>query len=624
MQSSQGGRQGGRQDEREGGWQPEREGGWEGVQGVSWPSQAGTRIPPTGNVSSALQGLVWTAGNVISCLVRSQHPCECLDMHQQHCPDTNVTLTDVLDHVSNHNGVAITSFQKINADNSLHLEGKNTYTEDFNSVLTKFSLRSPSAPEEDVCYINPGNADALSACSFNLTSKTFLVIHGWTVSGMFESWISKLVAALYEREHNANVIVVDWLNRAHQHYPVAAENTKLVGQDIARFIDWMEEKVNFPLDNVHLIGYSLGAHVAGFAGSHASNKVGRITGLDPAGPVFEGTHAQGRLSPDDAHFVDVLHTFTRGSLGLSIGIQQPVGHVDIYPNGGSFQPGCNLRGALENIASHGIFGFSEAVKCEHERSIHLFIDSLLHEQQPSMAYRCSSKEMFDRGFCLSCRKNRCNNVGYDVNQVRNRRSARMYTRTRAAMPFRVYHYQLKIHFSSKFNRSEIEPTFTVSLYGMKGDAENLNLNIRHKISPNKTHSFLLVTEVDIGDLLMMQFRWEASSSWSSSSLLNMVSSWWSDETPSNSDLAIHKIRVKAGESQKMMVFCSKDSPEFSPAQEVIFVRCQDGWDKSSKRYLQETTQIRHQQHIQLWTKVKTCQKLKKIQHEILYYYYGFQ
>lgn len=67
-------------------------------------------------------------------------------------------------------------------------------------------------------------------------------------------------------------------------------------------------------------------------------------------------HAHRRLSPDDAHFVDVLHTFTRGSLGLSIGIQQPVGHVDIYPNGGSFQPGCNLRGALERIANFGLFG----------------------------------------------------------------------------------------------------------------------------------------------------------------------------------------------------------------------------------------------------------------------------
>lgn len=79
-------------------------------------------------------------------------------------------------------------------------------------------------------------------------------------------------------------------------------------------------------------------------------------GLDPAGPDFEGMHAHRRLSPDDAHFVDVLHTFTRGSLGLSIGIQQPVGHVDIYPNGGSFQPGCNLRGALERIANFGLFG----------------------------------------------------------------------------------------------------------------------------------------------------------------------------------------------------------------------------------------------------------------------------
>ncbi|KAK7889754.1 hypothetical protein WMY93_025314 [Mugilogobius chulae] len=213
--------------------------------------------------------------------------------------------------------------------------------------VVRFSLRKPSHPDDDLCYIISGEAETLSACNFSSTAKTFLVIHGWTLSGMFESWVSKLVTALYEREQTANVIVVDWLNSAQNHYVVAAQNTKAVGQEIAHFIDWIEEASNMPLDNMHLIGYSLGAHVAGFAGSHANNKVGRITGLDPAGPDFEGEHAHRRLSPDDAHFVDVLHTFTRGSLGLSIGIQQPVGHVDIYPNGGSYQPGCNLRGALE-------------------------------------------------------------------------------------------------------------------------------------------------------------------------------------------------------------------------------------------------------------------------------------
>lgn len=72
-------------------------------------------------------------------------------------------------------------------------------------------------------------------------------------------------------------------------------------------------------------------------------------GLDPAGPLFEGADIHKRLSPDDADFVDVLHTYTR-SFGLSIGIQMPVGHIDIYPNGGDFQPGCGLNDVLGSIA----------------------------------------------------------------------------------------------------------------------------------------------------------------------------------------------------------------------------------------------------------------------------------
>ncbi|KAM3875874.1 lipoprotein lipase [Diretmus argenteus] len=456
------------------------------------------------------------------------------------------------------------------------------HKDDSNGTIAKFSLRKPSQPDDDHCYITPGQPESLTACTFNSTSKTFIVIHGWTVSGMYESWVAKLVTALYERERTANVIVVDWLSSAQNHYVVAAQNTKAVGREIARFIDWIEETTNIPLENLHLIGYSLGAHVAGFAGSHATNKVGRITGLDPAGPDFEGEHAHRRLSPDDAHFVDVLHTFTRGSLGLSIGIQQPVGHVDIYPNGGSFQPGCNLRGALEKIANFGIFAITDAVKCEHERSIHLFIDSLLNEQEAATAYRCGSNDMFDRGMCLNCRKKRCNTVGYDISKVRKARNVQMYTKTRASMPFRVYHYQLKIHFSSKVNHSEMEPSLTVSLYGTKGEAENLELKLKEKIATNKTHSFLLVTETDIGDLLMLKFKWEETNGWSASNMLRMVSSWWSGDSNSAS-IAVHKIRIRVGETQQKVVFCVKDPQTQSLTQEVTFVKCKEEWRTTPKR-----------------------------------------
>lgn len=78
-----------------------------------------------------------------------------------------------------------------------------------------------------------------------------------------------------------------------------------------------------------------------------------MAGLDPAGPMFEGAEPNKRLSPDDAHFVDVLHTYTREALGVSIGIQQPIGHIDIYPNGGDVQPGCALGDVLSSAAAGG-------------------------------------------------------------------------------------------------------------------------------------------------------------------------------------------------------------------------------------------------------------------------------
>ncbi|XP_078280106.1 lipoprotein lipase-like [Rhinoraja longicauda] len=452
---------------------------------------------------------------------------------------------------------------------------------DFSSIATKFSLRNALDPEGDSCYLTPGHLESISQCNFNQSARTFLVIHGWTVTGMFESWIPKLVLALYEREDDSNVIVVDWLTRAHQHYPIAAENTKLVGRDIAQFVEWLEEELNFPAEHIHMLGYSLGAHVAGFAGTYGAYRVGRITGLDPAGPVFEGADAQHRLSPEDAVFVDALHTYTRGSLGRSIGIQQPVAHVDIYPNGGSFQPGCSLGRVLGNIGSQGVYAVANAIKCQHERAIHLFIDSLLNKNYPSLAYRCPSQETFERGMCLSCRKNRCNTLGYDVRKVRSKRSGRMYLKTAADMPFRVYHYQLKIHFFRKINQTETATHFLISLYGTLNETGGITIPVS-EIAPNSTSSFLVHTEVDIGELLMVKLKWEDTSSLWSTIVDKVTNSWplwkvWEKHEDTSNALEIRRLRVKAGETQKKIVFCAKDSAsvKVQPAQEVTFVKCQN-------------------------------------------------
>ena len=75
----------------------------------------------------------------------------------------------------------------------------------------------------------------------------------------------------------------------------------------------------------------------------------RITGLDPAGPLFEQTTSAVRIDRSDCSFVDIIHTNGGNEDAGFLGMNAAVGHSDFFPNGGHQQPKCNNN----FVCSHG-------------------------------------------------------------------------------------------------------------------------------------------------------------------------------------------------------------------------------------------------------------------------------
>lgn len=174
---------------------------------------------------------------------------------------------------------------------------------------------------------------------------------------------------------------MDWARGATlPNYVQAAANTQLVGKQLALLMRSMSVAYGVTptqlAANVHFIGFSLGAHIAGFAGNELNSSISRITGLDPAAPLFEGYSQRVRLDSSDAQFVDVIHTNGDGFLRGGLGSYQSMGHVDFYPNGGRSQAGCNsvFIGALSDLITYSKT-WSQSL-CHHRRSFKYFVDSI--------------------------------------------------------------------------------------------------------------------------------------------------------------------------------------------------------------------------------------------------------
>lgn len=169
-----------------------------------------------------------------------------------------------------------------------------------------------------------------------------------------ETELVVLFGIAYLRLGDFNVITVDWSSLAeYPNYARAAISTTPVGIYVANFLDFLISQ-GTPSSSFHVIGYSLGAHVAGSAGNSLRlGRLPRITGLEPASGGYERIEKLRSLSSSDANFVDVIHT-NANILGL--GAANPIGHADFYPNGGRWQIGCLWNTEYDSLSNKFLGG----------------------------------------------------------------------------------------------------------------------------------------------------------------------------------------------------------------------------------------------------------------------------
>ena len=161
----------------------------------------------------------------------------------------------------------------------------------------------------------------------NVSVCRFLV-HGWLNNG--EHFLNIDGTRAYLSNGEFNVIVVDWgMGAETSNYIRARNRVGDVGRSLANIIDFMNQSFNLRFEDITVVGFSLGAHVAGIAGKTVRRgRINTIIGLDPAGPLFDINRVDTRLDSGDAQYVEIIHSNGRYS-----GFGLPMGHADFYPNG---------------------------------------------------------------------------------------------------------------------------------------------------------------------------------------------------------------------------------------------------------------------------------------------------
>ncbi|CAK9817776.1 Pancreatic triacylglycerol lipase [Anthophora plagiata] len=246
-------------------------------------------------------------------------------------------------------------------------------------IQTRFLLYTRSNREAPESLHYGDDFKSIHQSRFNSARHLKVVIHGYKGSGS-DVGAMRLVQSLLDLE-DLNVLVIDWTRGAAATYSAAVANTELVGRQLGLVLLDAVNLGTLP-ENIHVIGFSLGAHVAGCASEILKKRkilLGRITGLDPASPFFRNhlfREKSRKLDATDAQLVDVIHTDGSEDFADGFGLLKPLGHIDFFPNGGREQPGCS---DVKNSVVYSHLNedmLTKEIACSHLRAWSYFLESV--------------------------------------------------------------------------------------------------------------------------------------------------------------------------------------------------------------------------------------------------------
>jgi pimeloyl-ACP methyl ester carboxylesterase len=282
-------------------------------------------------------------------------------------------------------------------------------------IQPQFFLYTPENTDGQTIDYNNLNS-SIQAVTINNKRPFFVEIHGYGESWP-KQWLFDMKDSLVALGNN--VLIVRWTTGSKgPDYFKASANTQTTGAAVALLVNNMIQQNKVDLSITTIVGFSLGAHVAGYAGD-ALPGLRRIIGLDPAGPMFACQNTATRLDPTDAKFVQAIHTNGDNFFYGGAGTLEQMGDIDFYANGGQIQAGCE-RGVpqvVHDILHLNFSSMEDDLSCSHDRSHELFTESVKDAANPStscnfMAFPCTSSDVWTAGQCFQCASNGCPTFGY--------------------------------------------------------------------------------------------------------------------------------------------------------------------------------------------------------------------